>query len=94
MMQAYMKMFHSFDVFLRGLSGLWVWVVEFVAPSKVSNNFSLLSGANVRLNPLGSLIGIVPSSAILDLPNELCLESSVTDTLHHGKMFEVVMCLK
>ena len=89
-----MKMFHSFDVFLRSLGGLWVWVVEFVASSKVSNTFSMLNGGNVRPNPLGSLIGIVASSAVLDLPNELCLESSVTDTLHHGKMLEVVMCLK
>ena len=69
LMRAYMKMFHSFDVFLRGLGGLWVWVVEFVASSKVSNNFSMLNGVNVSPNPLGSLLGIVASSAVLDFPN-------------------------
>lgn len=91
---AYLKMFHSFDIFLRGLGGLRVWVVELEASSKVSNHVSVLNHGNVKGNPLGSLISVIPATTALNLPNKPCLESSVTNTLHHGKMFEVVMSLK
>lgn len=89
-----MKMFHRFDIFLRGLGRLGVWVIEFVASSKESDRVSMLNRRNIEDNPLGSLISITPATAVLDLPNELCLESSITNTLHHRKMLEVVMRLK
>lgn len=71
-----------------------VGVVKFATVKVSENVVSMVSLGRLVVSILRSLISITPSTSVLNLPHEFGFELTITDRLHHGEMFKIIVRLE